>query len=207
MAWLHTWAGLLTGWLLYFVFIIGTFAYVNREVTRWMIVLPTGRESQFRITWQNPSDQAGDDDGEVTERLDARIGEPIVIEPRETGGGTALCGMHAFAHTIWRSGRQARGRLELTIAAAIARGLLPIVNALTTEGRVGVTIPAGDSVLASIDLGMHAAWRFFALLGFELRAFLGANQILIPVAKTRRRLPPALAAWVQWGGEAGGAAA
>lgn len=36
MAWLHTWAGLLTGWLLYFVFVTGTFGYVNREVTRWM---------------------------------------------------------------------------------------------------------------------------------------------------------------------------
>ncbi|MFC3226731.1 PepSY-associated TM helix domain-containing protein [Marinibaculum pumilum] len=36
MAWLHTWAGLLTGWLLFFVFLTGTFGYVNAEVDRWM---------------------------------------------------------------------------------------------------------------------------------------------------------------------------
>lgn len=36
MAWLHTWAGLLTGWVLFFVFVTGTFGYVNSEVSRWM---------------------------------------------------------------------------------------------------------------------------------------------------------------------------
>ena len=36
MAWLHTWAGLLVGWVLYFVFLTGTFGYVNAEVDRWM---------------------------------------------------------------------------------------------------------------------------------------------------------------------------
>lgn len=36
MAWLHTWGGLLTGWVLFFVFLTGTFGYVNYEVDRWM---------------------------------------------------------------------------------------------------------------------------------------------------------------------------
>jgi uncharacterized iron-regulated membrane protein len=36
MTWLHTWAGLLVGWVLFFVFVTGTFGYVNSEVTRWM---------------------------------------------------------------------------------------------------------------------------------------------------------------------------
>lgn len=36
MVWLHTWTGLLVGWVLYFVFLTGTFGYVNVEVSRWM---------------------------------------------------------------------------------------------------------------------------------------------------------------------------
>lgn len=36
MASLHSWAGILTGWILYFVFLTGTFGYVNAEIDRWM---------------------------------------------------------------------------------------------------------------------------------------------------------------------------
>src|SRR5688572_26069054 len=36
MAWLHTWSGLLVGWVLFFMFVTGTFGYVNAEVDRWM---------------------------------------------------------------------------------------------------------------------------------------------------------------------------
>jgi len=36
MAWLHTWAGLLLGWLLVAIFITGTSAYFREEITLWM---------------------------------------------------------------------------------------------------------------------------------------------------------------------------
>lgn len=36
MAWLHTWMGLLFGWLLYFMFVTGTVGYVDTEIDRWM---------------------------------------------------------------------------------------------------------------------------------------------------------------------------
>jgi uncharacterized iron-regulated membrane protein len=36
MTWLHTWVGLLVGWVLFFVFLTGTFGYVNAELDRWM---------------------------------------------------------------------------------------------------------------------------------------------------------------------------
>ena len=36
MAWLHTWTGLLVGWLLFFTFLTGTLGYVNHEIDRWM---------------------------------------------------------------------------------------------------------------------------------------------------------------------------
>jgi uncharacterized iron-regulated membrane protein len=36
MAWLHTWVGLLLGWLLFLVFCTGTASYFQDEITRWM---------------------------------------------------------------------------------------------------------------------------------------------------------------------------
>ncbi len=36
MAWLHTWAGLLLGWLLFFIFLTGTAGYFDVEIDRWM---------------------------------------------------------------------------------------------------------------------------------------------------------------------------
>ena len=36
MAWLHAWVGLLTGWVLFFVFVTGTAGYFQSEITRWM---------------------------------------------------------------------------------------------------------------------------------------------------------------------------
>lgn len=36
MAWLHTWTGLVLGWLLFAIFVTGTSAYFQEETTRWM---------------------------------------------------------------------------------------------------------------------------------------------------------------------------
>jgi uncharacterized iron-regulated membrane protein len=36
MAWLHTYAGLLVGWVLYFMFLTGTLGYFDTEIDRWM---------------------------------------------------------------------------------------------------------------------------------------------------------------------------
>ncbi|WP_416307911.1 PepSY-associated TM helix domain-containing protein [Neptunicella sp. SCSIO 80796] len=36
MRWLHTWAGLVLGWLLFAVFLTGTLAFFQFEITRWM---------------------------------------------------------------------------------------------------------------------------------------------------------------------------
>ncbi|CAL4869275.1 hypothetical protein MMA231_03566 (plasmid) [Asticcacaulis sp. MM231] len=36
MAWLHTWTGLLVGWFLFVIFLSGTTAYFQYEITRWM---------------------------------------------------------------------------------------------------------------------------------------------------------------------------
>ena len=36
MAWLHTWTGLMFGWLLFAMFVTGTAAYFQQEISRWM---------------------------------------------------------------------------------------------------------------------------------------------------------------------------
>ncbi|WP_333587860.1 PepSY-associated TM helix domain-containing protein [Phenylobacterium sp.] len=36
MAWLHTWSGLLVGWILFAMFMTGTASYFRPEITRWM---------------------------------------------------------------------------------------------------------------------------------------------------------------------------
>lgn len=36
MKWLHTWVGLVVGWVLFFMFLTGTLGYFYQEITRWM---------------------------------------------------------------------------------------------------------------------------------------------------------------------------
>ncbi|ACE86017.1 PepSY-associated TM helix domain-containing protein [Cellvibrio japonicus] len=36
MAWVHTWGGLVVGWILFFVFLTGTLGYFDTEIDRWM---------------------------------------------------------------------------------------------------------------------------------------------------------------------------
>jgi uncharacterized iron-regulated membrane protein len=43
MAWLHTWTGLLVGWLLLLIFMAGTASYYRDEITRWMKPELTGQ--------------------------------------------------------------------------------------------------------------------------------------------------------------------
>ena len=36
MGWVHTWAGLALGWILFFIFLTGTIGYFDSEIDRWM---------------------------------------------------------------------------------------------------------------------------------------------------------------------------
>ncbi len=42
MAWLHGWAGLIVGWLLFAIFLTGTLAYYRVEISQWMLRPPAG---------------------------------------------------------------------------------------------------------------------------------------------------------------------
>ena len=63
MAWLHTWTGLLLGWLLFAIFTTGTTAYFQDEITRWMRPEVSGHPSPLQsaegaVRWL--SENAGD---------------------------------------------------------------------------------------------------------------------------------------------------
>ncbi|WP_216110807.1 PepSY-associated TM helix domain-containing protein [Aquisalimonas asiatica] len=122
MAWLHTWAGVCVGWILYFVFVTGTLGYFAVEIDQWMTperpvaavtvdaasAADTGVRRLLEVApdaerWtitppghrENPDLQvawSGADPGRETEILHAETGEPA--DYRETAGGSTLYRMH-----------------------------------------------------------------------------------------------------------------
>ena len=53
MTWLHTWSGLLVGWVLYFIFVTGTIGYFYVEIDRWM-----RPELPLATAWPSPEQSA-----------------------------------------------------------------------------------------------------------------------------------------------------
>ncbi|WP_379592923.1 PepSY-associated TM helix domain-containing protein [Teichococcus globiformis] len=54
MAWLHTWSGLLVGWMLYAIFLTGTAAYLRPEISAWMrpelpVTAPAPRDAEVAV--------------------------------------------------------------------------------------------------------------------------------------------------------------
>jgi len=65
---------------------------------------------------------------------------------------------------------------ELSLAAG-AFAVLPVLNALTTQRHLGITLPAGDWALASVDLTFIALAAFFALAALKVRRKLSATAV------------------------------
>ncbi|MES2498519.1 MAG: PepSY-associated TM helix domain-containing protein [Pseudomonadota bacterium] len=57
MAWIHTWLGLLAGWLLFAMFLTGTASYFRPEITRWMqpelrpVAAPPAQAAASAVRW------------------------------------------------------------------------------------------------------------------------------------------------------------
>ncbi|MGJ7544718.1 PepSY-associated TM helix domain-containing protein [Variovorax sp. LT1R16] len=83
---------------------------------------------------------------------------------------------------------------ELWIAAGVF-ALLPVLNALTTHRHLGVTLPAGDWVLAGFDLTALTLGAFFAMAALRVRRRLHAGAVqpraARPVSAPRIESPPA----------------
>lgn len=92
-----------------------------------------------------------------------------------TMGGRAEWELHClFATWGWLTLYAAlrperRAWVEVPALAALAFGLLPLINALTTDKHLGVTLTAGDWGLAGFDLTMLALAAMFLALAARLR--------------------------------------
>lgn len=105
MNWLHTWSGLLLGWLLFAIFLTGTIAYFRQEVTFWM---------QPELHRSVPDDQ-------TAERAVARMAE---LAPNATTWSITLPSERSAAVSVtWRE-PTAQGAAPENIRAGIKRAVL-----------------------------------------------------------------------------------
>ncbi|MCX5462697.1 PepSY-associated TM helix domain-containing protein [Alcaligenes parafaecalis] len=78
--------------------------------------------------------------------------------------------------------------LELLWLTCGSYALLPVLNALTTDRHLGVTLPYGDWVLAGFDLSMLGLAAGFAYMAIKVkRKWLITEQLNIPT--TQSKLP------------------
>lgn len=160
MAWLHTWSGLLLGWLLFAVFLTGTVAYFRQEVTLWMqpelhgsvpdagtaerAVEQMGRIAPDAAQWTIalPGDRspavsvswrpadAKPNDRAALKRATLDAGTGAVLEPRETAGGNFLYRFHFELYGMPRE------IARWIVGIATMAMLVAIVSGIITHRRI-----------------------------------------------------------------------
>lgn len=153
MAWLHTWAGLLLGWLLFAIFVTGTASYFQEEITAWMTpevrsVPADGPQSFAAATaWlEQEAPGAGEwsiysagkraaglqlywvngPDASVDAATDARLDRAgHKVAARETRGGDFFYRFHYNLHYInWYWARWIVGIAAMAMLVAILSGIV-----------------------------------------------------------------------------------
>lgn len=81
--------------------------------------------------------------------------------------------------------------VELSWFAALAYGLVPLINLLTTDRHLGVTLQAGDWVLAGFDLVMFGLAAGFVLIAVQVRRHWAVTTE-VPAAKAALKAQEAL---------------
>ncbi|WDY59644.1 PepSY-associated TM helix domain-containing protein [Pseudomonas sp. PSKL.D1] len=148
MAWLHTWAGLIFGWLLFAIFVTGTLAVFDKELNHWMQPeIPASEISQadaagraiaylqshepqagnWRVnlpTERSPGLQVGTGDrrGGSSVQLDPQTGE--VVEVRDSVGGNFFFRFHFTLDLPRNWGIFVVGALALVMLAALVTGIV-----------------------------------------------------------------------------------
>ncbi len=155
MAWLHTWSGLLAGWILFAVFLTGTASYFRPEITAWMrpeiqratthmssvqpmvdaltrmspagftLVLPDERTALASAYWR---DAAAGRRGFREVLLDPATGEQV--SGRDTRGGEFFFRLHFQLHymsPLW-------GRWIVSFCAMMM--LVAIISGVITHRRI-----------------------------------------------------------------------
>lgn len=148
MDWLHTWAGLLFGWLLFAIFLTGTLTVFDHELTYWMrpelhrltpaapnldtaaarlaALAPDAKEWAIILPFaRNPAlIIAWDGEGESEhgeQGLDPATGQPIVV--RDTMGGEFFYRFHYRLH-LGRPGVWIVGAAAMAMLVALVSGIV-----------------------------------------------------------------------------------
>lgn len=152
MAWLHTWSGLIFGWVLFIIFVGGTLAVFDKEITGWMEpelshVGPLTDEGlagtiaflsrtapdapSWRFSLPGPRDPAirtsvrsgkGRGAPETTATLDPSTGD--VIETRKTTGGSFFFTLHYSLYAGSMPGIWLVGAAGMAMLAALVTGVI-----------------------------------------------------------------------------------
>ncbi|WP_237714124.1 PepSY-associated TM helix domain-containing protein [Novosphingobium sp. Rr 2-17] len=95
MAWLHTWAGLLPGWLLFIIFLFGTAAFFQQEISGWMRPELEGRTASstaLRAASHLLADKAPNADRWIIVLPSNRGGDPLMVTWKSGNGDAAVSG-------------------------------------------------------------------------------------------------------------------
>lgn len=148
MSWLHTWCGLLLGWVLFAIFLTGTIAVFDKEINWWMqpelvqseldqatatrtaqrwLEAHHGEAASWNIslpTERTPSLAVSTGEQRRGERthLDPISGE--VLEPRETIGGNFFFRFHYTLHMPRNIGIWAVGFAAMAMLVALISGIV-----------------------------------------------------------------------------------
>ena len=158
MAWLHTWSGLLAGWILFAVFLTGTASYFRPEITHWMrpeahrlasgpvpvqpmverlallapggftLTLPDARDPLGSAFWREAGAGGGGRRGFRQAQLDPATGQPVTS--RETRGGEFFYRLHFQLHYI----SPILGRWIVAFCALMM--LVAILSGIVTHRRI-----------------------------------------------------------------------
>ncbi|TBU76538.1 PepSY domain-containing protein [Pseudomonas daroniae] len=148
MAWLHTWAGLIFGWLLFAIFLTGTLAVFDKEIGYWMqperraagvdqaqaaqvALAYLGETAPQARTWniglpseRSPGLQVSSGEGRRGggQVLDPLTGE--TLQPRETAGGNFFFRFHFTLNMPRNLGIWVVGLAAMAMLATLVSGIV-----------------------------------------------------------------------------------
>tara|TARA_R110002167_G_scaffold361999_1_gene580820 strand:+ start:17336 stop:18865 length:1530 start_codon:yes stop_codon:yes gene_type:complete len=146
MIWLHTYSGLLIGWLLFTIFLTGTLSYFNPEITQWMkpeLVHVSSTSNMVNRSLSELHKHGVDADlwriylpddrdqhwyiqwSEGRKRQSLSLGPQVgqVIEPRESAGGNFFRVFHYTLQLRGYGGRYIAGIAAMFMLVAVFSGI------------------------------------------------------------------------------------
>jgi len=153
MAWLHTWAGLTLGWILFLMFVTGTAGYFDTEIDRWM--QPELPRAQTHL-------ETGDMAGALVARMHREAPDAERWFLRMPTGRN-----QPYPSVFWQG-------------ASVEAGASATTGELQLDGRTGETFPIRDTGGGQALYQMH--WRLHYLPRSQTDFIVGFATMFMLVA-------------------------